>query len=92
MITLKKLHKINDLVFLEFINKFNNVVRYSYNRRIKDGINKASDLEKYVKLNMLNIGLDASWIKSAVKKSMELQTERKLYFGGKYVYQWSQSH
>ena len=83
MITLKKIHNINDSVFLELINKFNNVVRYSYNRRIKDNINKTSLLEQYVKLNMLNIGLDASWIKAAVKKSMELQTNTKLYFGGK---------
>jgi IS605 OrfB family transposase len=83
MITLKKPHNINNQQFLNLINKFNNVVRYSYNRRIKDAINKSSDLEKYVKSNMLNINLDASWIKAAVKKATELQIDTKLYFGGK---------
>lgn len=83
MITIKKLHNINDQPLLNIINKFNNVVRYAYNRRIKNNINKASKLEQFVKLNMLNIGLDSSWIKAAVKKATELQKDTKLYFGGK---------
>ena len=84
MITIKKRHNLNDVLFIELINKYNNVVRYSYNRRIKDKITKLSDLERNVKDNMLNIDcLDASWIKCAVKKSTELQTDKKLYFGGK---------
>lgn len=84
MITIKKKHNLNDPLFIELINKYNNVVRYSYNRRIKDKITKLSDLEKNVKENMLNINcLDSSWIKCAVKKSTELQTDNKLYFGGK---------
>jgi len=84
MITLKKEHNISDPLFLFLLNKFNNVVRFSYNRRIKDNINKLSDLENIVKSNMNNIDeLDSSWIKCAVKKSTELQTDRKLYFGGK---------
>lgn len=84
MITIKKRHNIKDPIFDELLKKYNNIVRYSYNRIIKDGITKLSDLEKYVKSNMNNInGMDASWIKSAVKKSTELQTENKLYFGGK---------
>ena len=84
MITLKKQHNITDCQLLISINKFNNVVRFAYNRRIKDKITSLSKLEKIVKLNMLNINeLDASWVKCAVKKSFELQTDKKLYFGGK---------
>jgi IS605 OrfB family transposase len=85
MITIKKKHNLTDPLFIEMINKFNNVIRYSYNRRIKDEIRSSSDLEKNVKENMKNIDcLDASWIKCAVKKSTELQTNTKLYFGGKF--------
>ena len=84
MITIKKRHNISDPKFLELLTKFNNVVRYAYNRRVKDGITKLSDIEQYVKSNMLNIDcLDASWIKADVKKSTELHTDKKLYFGGK---------
>lgn len=84
MITIKKKHNINDDKFIELLKKFNNAVRFSYNRRIKDDVNSLSDLEKIVKSNMNNIEcLDASWIKTAVKKSSELQTDKKLYFGGK---------
>jgi hypothetical protein len=84
MITIKKRHNLEDPVFLEFINKFNNVIRFSYNRRVKDKITKLSDLEKIVKSEMSNIDcLDASWIKCAVKKASELNIDNKLYFGGK---------
>jgi hypothetical protein len=40
MITIKKRHNIDDPKFLELLSKFNNVVRYAYNRRVKDGISK----------------------------------------------------
>lgn len=93
MITIKKKHNLSDPFFLKLLNTFNNVIRYSYNRRVKDNITSLSELEQYVKLNMNNIDcLDASWIKTAVKKSFELKTEHddkedkskfKLYFGGK---------
>jgi len=84
MVTIKKKHNINDPKFLELLTKFNNVVRYAYNRRVKDGISKLSEMEQHVKLNMMNIEcLDASWIKDAVKKATELNTDKKLYFGGK---------
>ena len=62
MITIKKRHNINDDNFIELLNKFNNVVRFSYNRRIKDNVNSLSDLEKIVKSNMNNIKfLDVFW-------------------------------
>ena len=83
MITIKKKHNINNEILIELIKQFNNVVRFSYNRRVKDNISSLSDMEKIVKSSMNNIHLDASWIKCAVKKSFELQTEKKLYFGGK---------
>ena len=84
MITIKKKHNLNDPFFIELLKKFNNVVRYSYNRRIKDNINKLSELEQIVKSSMKNIDcLDASLIKCAVKKSTELHIDKKLYFGGK---------
>jgi len=84
MITIKKTHNINDIKFIELFNKFNNVVRFAYNRRIKNNISNLSELEKLVKENMKNIDcLDASWIKCAVKKASELQIDKKLYFGGK---------
>ena len=51
MITIKKSHNLDDPKFLEFIDKFNNTIRYSYNRIIKDKIYKQSDLEKLVKSN-----------------------------------------
>ena len=85
MITIKKKHNLDNPDFIELLNKYNNVIRFSYNRRIKNNINKLSELENIVKTNMNNINcLDASWIKCAVKKSTELQIEKKLYFGGKY--------
>jgi transposase len=84
MITIKKKHNINDEYFIKLLNQFNNVIRFSYNRRIKDNITSLSSLESIVKSTMKNIDLlDASWIKCAVKKAFELQTENKLYFGGK---------
>lgn len=82
MITIKKQHNIelNEV----FIKQYSSVVRYSYNRIIKDGITKQSELEHIVKSKMLNISeLDASWIKCAIKKSTELHRDKKLYFGGK---------
>ena len=82
MITIKKRHNsFNNQVI---INQFSSVVRFAYNRRIKDNLSKHSDVEKVVKSSMNNIDeLDASWIKSAVKKAFDLQIETKLYFGGK---------
>lgn len=59
------------------MEKYNNVIRYSYNRRIKDKISKLSELEQNVKQHMNNIDcLDASLIKAAVKKSTELQIDK----------------
>lgn len=82
MITVKKKQSV--FKNKRFIEQYSNVVRYSYNRIIKDGILKASELEKKVKTSMNNIELlDASWIKAAVKKSLELHREEKVYFGGK---------
>lgn len=83
MITIKKLHKqtFNDE---KLIKQFSSVIRYCYNRIKKDNITKPSDLEKLVKSNMNNIdSLDASWIKTAVKKATELNQDTKLYFGSK---------
>ncbi len=85
MITIKRRHNIEDPEFIEMLNKYNNIVRYSYNRRYKDGITKLSDLEKIVKSNMKNIDcLDASWIKCAVKKSTELNIDKKLFLPTRY--------
>ena len=39
MITIKKKHNIKDLIFDELLKRYNNVVRYSYNRITKDNIN-----------------------------------------------------
>ena len=87
MTTIKKKHNIVDERLILLINKYNNVVRYAYNRIIKDNITELSKLEQYVKTNMKHIDeLDASWIKAAVKKATELDTEEKLYFGGKKQY------
>ena len=87
MITIVKKHNLNlktDSIFNKLLKQFNNVVRFSYNRIIKDDITKPSELEQKVKLTMKNIdGLDASWIKEAVKLSTELYTDKKLYFGSK---------
>jgi len=84
MITIKKRHYIEDEYFIKILKQYNSVVRFSYNRRIKDKIEKLSELEQLIKSSMKNIDLlDASWIKCAVKKSVELQTDTKLYFGGK---------
>ena len=82
MITIKKKHNIT--LNKNFIDQFNSVIRFAYNRIIKDKIIKQSELEQLVKNKMSNINeLDASWIKSAVKKATELSREGKLYFGGK---------
>ena len=82
MITIKKKHNI--ILNKNFIDQFNSVIRFAYNRIIKDKIIKQSELEQLVKNKMSNINeLDASWIKSAVKKATELSREGKLYFGGK---------
>jgi hypothetical protein len=84
VITIKKKHNITDDRLIDLLIKFNNVVRFSYSRRVKDKILNITELESIVKTKMQNIDcLDASWIKCAVKKSVELQTENKLYFGGK---------
>ena len=89
MITIKKKHNLelskehNDILNT-YITKYNNVLRYTYNRIVKDKINSVSLLERNVKDNMKNIDvLDASWIKAAVKSASELDTYNKLYFGGK---------
>jgi len=84
VITIKKKHNIQNDTLNDLISKFNNVVRFSYARKIKDGIDNLSDLEKIVKSSMENIEiLDASWIKCAVKVASDLHTDKKLYFGGK---------
>ena len=88
MITIKKKHNIqlND----NFIKQYSSVIRYTYNRIIKNNVTNLSELEEIIKTKMLNIDeLDASWIKSAVKKAMELNSigiggkDQKVYFGGK---------
>lgn len=82
MVTIKKKHNIE--LNERFIKQYSSVVRYAYKRIINDKITSLSELEKLVKNNMLNINeLDASWIKSAVKKATELNKEHKIYFGGK---------
>lgn len=90
MITIVKKHNLNlktDYLFNQLLKQFNNVVRFGYNRIIKDKITKPSELEQRVKLTMKNIdGLDASWIKEAVKISTELHTDKKLYFGSKKLF------
>jgi len=84
VITIKKKHSITDKYFLDLLDQYNNVIRFSYNRIIKDGITKQSDLEHVVKDTMSNIDcLDASWIKCAVKQATDLQRDKKMYFGGK---------
>jgi len=73
--TIKKKHniKLND----KFINQYSSVIRYTYNRIIKDNVTSLSELENIVKTKMLNIDeLDASWIKTAVKKAVELNSTR----------------
>lgn len=87
LVTIKKEHNIdfkNDAYLTDMLNKFGNVVRFSYSRIIKDGVEELKDLEKVVKTTMNNIeSLDASWVKCAVKLSTELDTDNKIYFGGK---------
>lgn len=82
MITIKKQHSNFDNQLM--INQFSSVVRFAYNRRKKDNVNSQSELEKVVKSSMNNIHeLDASLIKCAVKKAIDLPIDEKVYFGGK---------
>jgi IS605 OrfB family transposase len=82
IVTIKKQQSIfNDIRFIE---QYSSVVRFTYNRIIKDNIIKASELEHIVKSTMNNIELlDASFIKCAVKKASELNRDEKIYFGSK---------
>ena len=84
MITIKKPHNIyNNSLLNSLINQYSNIVRFSYNRKVKDGIINKNQLEQTVKQQMNNIDLDASWIKAGVKKADEIKVDGKLYFGGK---------
>lgn len=82
MITIKKNHSQD--IDKRLQKQFSSVVRFAFSRRKKDGVTKASELEKIVKNKMKGIdALDASWIKAAVKKSLELDADKKIIFGGK---------
>jgi predicted transposase len=76
IVTIKKSQSVfNDIRFIE---QYSSVVRFTYNRIMKDKITKASELEHIVKSTMKNIELlDASFIKCAVKKATELNREEK---------------
>lgn len=84
MITIKKSIDLNNQLLTDMIKQYSSIVRYSYNRIIKDGITSLSELEKVVKSSMNNIDLiDASWLKCAVKEASSLKRDGKLYFGSK---------
>lgn len=84
MITIKKSINIGDDYLYKMIKQYSSVVRFSYNRIIKDNITSLSELEKIVKSSMNNIDLlDASWIKCAVKESTQIKRDSKIYFGSK---------
>lgn len=81
MITIK-LPVINTIDITNYLKQYNNIVRFSYNRR-KESLTQ-SQIEKLVKLKMNNIDLmDSSFIRSAVDNSKNLNIEDNVVFGGK---------
>jgi IS605 OrfB family transposase len=81
MITIK-LPVINIIDITNYLKQYNNIVRFSYNRR-KENLNQ-SEIEKLVKSKMNNIELmDSSFIKAATDNSKSLNTEDNVVFGGK---------
>lgn len=82
MITIK-LPVQNKIDISEYLNQWNSVVRFAYNRFHDDDTLKQSDVEKLVKSTMNNVDLiDASLIKSAVDKAKSIKSD-KVIFGGK---------
>lgn len=66
----------------DYLNQYNNIVRFAYNRFQED--NSLSEVERQVKAKMNNIGLmDASFIKAACDNARCLK-DPKVVFGGKY--------
>ena len=50
--TFKKEHNIKDKEFIELINKFNNVVRYTYNRVCKRIISIFEEIEPWASMKL----------------------------------------
>ena len=81
MITIK-LPIVNTIDVTNYLKQYNNIVRFSYNRR-KENLTQ-SEIEKLVKSKMNNIDLmDASLIRAATDNSKNLNTEDNVVFGGK---------
>lgn len=81
MITIK-LPILNIIDITNYLLQYNNIIRFSYNRR-KENLTQ-SEIEKLVKSKMNNIDLmDASFIKAATDNSRNLNTEDNVVFGGK---------
>jgi len=74
----------NRLEIDRYINQYNNVLRFSYNRFSDNSELKLSECEHLVKEKMNNIEmLDASLIKMAVNKAKGINDD-KVVFGGRY--------
>ena len=81
MITIK-LPVLNIIDITNYLLQYNNIIRFSYNRR-KENLTQ-SQIEKLIKSTMNNIDLmDSSFIKAATDNSKNLNVEDNVIFGGK---------
>lgn len=83
MITIRLNVTHNDENFINIINQFNNVVRYSYNR-FKESCLYKDIYEMCKSLNNIS-ALDSYWIKNAIDSSLEIYNKNPdgIIFGGK---------
>ena len=81
MITIK-LPVLNIIDITNYLLQYNNIVRFSYNRR-KENLTQ-SQIEQLVKSKMNNIDLmDSSFIRAATDSSKNINIEDNVIFGGK---------
>ena len=88
-ITLKiKYHSQNKEEILNYIKNYNNVVKFTYNRLLKNGNLKTKEITVLQK-SMNNIFIDSHFKHSAIFESKSLiskNKDKKIIFGGKKLF------
>jgi hypothetical protein len=85
LITIKRPHNIVDDRLINFLKEGNKIKRLSFNWFKKNSGGKVSECEQYIK-SLNNIKLDASWIKSLVNMTKNIDNNKSVLFGDRKLF------
>jgi hypothetical protein len=85
LLTIKRPHNITDDKLTNFLKEGNKIKRLSFNWFKKNPNGKVSECEQYIK-TLNNIKLDASWIKSLVNMTKNIENNENVLFGDRKLF------